>query len=273
MIAVNINTDPLIRQMNSLHDALLGAGQDASTLVQDEVKRLARMIVSFVPPLRSSGNPRQVGEQAVERDIKNLVSEATPNLIDEVGSRYGVRDIQTAWLTEKDGKQLNLKWDHLDPTGDRLEEYHRSYQDRNGRIPKVKPTSGVWSARVVAPVGTRQPLIDKNQKHVGHWKATWAKGGAALGDKYPTWINRHFNSPMAQVKIHLEGESPFVTFGSSAGGNDRIQSRIQGAVNARAKAMARRVKLILSGYSKDLSQKMKAQAKAKNWSEPLEAIE
>lgn len=275
MISCKIDTGRLILGLDSLRDALIGNGQDASTVVEDEARRLARTIVAFVPPIARGKAAKQIGEGAVERDIKNLVSQAKPSLIDEVGSKYGVRDIRAAYVTEATGTKLNLQWDHLDPTGARLPEFHLQYRDSSGRIPKIKKRPGVWNARVVVPFGVRDDFIKKMQGHVGHWKATWAKAGARLGDKYPSWIARHFNSSLGIANIEglSNRQAPSVTFGSRAGGNSRIQARVQAAVRARAKAIARRVKLILSGYNRDLAKGMRAQARAKDYREPQEAVE
>lgn len=276
MVTAKIETDRLILGLDSLRDAMVGQGMDASHLVEDETRRLARMIVAFIPPIAKGRSAREVGEGAVERDIKNLISEAKPELIDEVGSRYGVSDIRAAYVTEKGGQQLNLQWEHLDPTGSRLEEYHEFYRDkRTGRVPKVKPVAGIWQSRVVSPLGTRADLIKKTQRHVGSWKASWALVGARLGDKYPSWLSRHFGNPFGIAKLDglQNREAPFVTFGSRSAGNGRMRERIQGAVRARIRSIHRRVKLMLSGYNKDLASGMKAQARAKNWSEPLPNVE
>src|SRR5690349_6243277 len=148
MISCSIDTGRLILGLDSLRDALIGSRQDASTVVHDETRRLVRAIVAFVPPIARGGSARQVGENAVERDLKNLISEATPSLIDRVGSQYGITDIRTAYISESTGKKINLQWDHLDPTGGRLEEYRRLYQDSRGKIPTMRKREGVWASRI-----------------------------------------------------------------------------------------------------------------------------
>lgn len=272
MVSLKIDTDKVVLGLDSLRDALFGQGQDASNVVQDEARLLGRTIVAFTPPLGS--NARQQGENAIERDIKNLVSEASQLLIDEIGSKYGVHDITAAYRRDKEGHDINLQWENLDPSGARLAEYHKKYRNAKGRIPSVKAIKGVWRARVVVPDGVRAAFIADVQKHVGLWKASWAELPAKLGEKFPTWIRRHLGHShgISDVTGLQNKLAPSVKFGSRAGGNSRIRSDIQAAVNARAKTIARRVKLILSGYNKDLARGMKAQSRAKDWSEPSPVI-
>src|SRR3954466_11796173 len=118
MITAEVDSSRAVGALESLSDAL---GVDASVLVRDETRRLCRTITNFVPPLKSRhGSPQATGQHAVERELKNLFSEASPHLIDEIGSKYGIRDISTAYVTEKTGTHLNLEWGAIDPTGERM---------------------------------------------------------------------------------------------------------------------------------------------------------
>lgn len=266
MTSCTIETDKLILGMDSLREALLGQGQDARNLVQDETRILARTIVAFVPPVSNGKSAKQIGELAVESDLKDLITEVNQTLIDEVGSKYGITDIKGAYLMERTGERVQLEWEHIDPTGNRLDEYHAQYRNKDGRIPKSGDSAdNVWSARVVVPYGTRDPFIAKIKAHVGHFKATWAKAGAILGDRsYPRWITNHFGTQLGILnKDGLSNpEAPTITFGSRAQGNQKIAKDVQKAVNARVKNLAAKVKLALSGYSRDLAKGMRAQARA-----------
>jgi len=249
MISLTIENRRVNDMLGHLKDV---TGADARAVLQDQAKRLARQITNFMPPLNTGkkGSAKATGEAAVEMDLKNLITEATPNLIDEIGSRFGVTDIRTAYLTEHGGEQINLQWDHLDPTGSRLHEYHEQARDDEGRVPFVaRPDTGIWSARVVAPVGTRQPEIDRTKADVGIAKASWALTGARLGDSYPAWINRHFGrvakmSRLDQSKLN-DPEQPSITFGSSAPGIGRFKRQINQAVVKRARAMVTRVATLI----------------------------
>ena len=265
MITAEIDVSRAQDSMDALYAAMLGAGQDASNLVKDETRRLAKTIVSFTPPIKgTAGTPRSQGEHAIEREFNSLFSEATPRLIDEVGSKYGLHNIRTAYLTEQGGQRLNLQWDHLDPTGDRMDQYHKMYQ-RDGKVPLVRRQSKtVWASRVVVPLGSRGPFIKKFQAHVGRWKATFALVGSRLGDTFPAWISRHFGSlgetGIADLSGLSDAEKPSITFGSRSPGNNKIRSSIQAALNTRARAMVSRARLIVSGYAKDVAQGMRPRA-------------
>ena len=263
MITPVLTSERLTEAMSSLREAMIGAGQDCANIVRDEHRRLTRTIVNFTPPTPASG-AQQLGERAVERDIKSLVSEASPELIDRIGSRYGIQDIH-AFITLRDGTKKELNWEHLDPTGARLSEYHQMYRDERGRVRPRKPVEGTWSARVIVPQGVRAPYIKIVQQRVGRWKAKWAYAAAQLGDKYPTWITRHFGRIAADsfYQADLKNENgPSITFGGRGPNFRRNLSNVQGAVKFRAKAMLRRAHLMVSGYRQDLAQGMRAQANA-----------
>jgi len=262
MISCSVNVDRLVLQLDALRDATQA---DNWEVLKEETRALSTTLVNFVPPLRANGEPRKVGENAVERDIKNLVGEASPEFLDDIGARYGIVDID-AWLTKDGGAKLNLKWDHLDPSGARLEEYHRSYRDRDGRIPKVKGQYGEskWKARVVAPPGARDQLIAAKKARVGRWKASWAFAAFELGASFPNWLSRHFGTlnELAVFDARYDAKSPTITFGSRAGGNFRIAKDLNQGFKVRINAIKKRLELMASGYAKDVAAGIRIARKA-----------
>lgn len=277
--ADKIDTTALNEKLNSLHDALLGAGKDVSTIVKDEARRLTRTIVNFIPPIKSHwGNPKASGEGAIRRELQSLFSEASPKLIANLTSRFGVSNVST-FITDKDGTKQEIQWDTVDTTGARMKELHHAAMNRRGKVPLHKRNGypQIWSARVVVPQGTREPYIKATQKKVGKGKASMAKAGVLMGDKYPRWIADHINNnqhSVADISKLEDPTSPSVTFGSSAPGIDRLRSRIQSAVRFRATVVGRRIKLILSDYKGDFARGRKAQAAArKRAQEQEEAVE
>src|SRR5438552_12436666 len=126
MITPVLTTDRLTEAISSLREAMIGAGQDCANILRDEHKMLTRTIVNFTPPTPAA-NAKWLGEMAVARDISKFVSEAEPELIDKIGSKYGIENINT-YVTKSDGTRLPIVWDHLDPTGARLNEYHQLYR-------------------------------------------------------------------------------------------------------------------------------------------------
>ena len=254
-----LNADALVLKLDSLQEALLAKGQsgDAVQIVKGEVKQLSRTIVNFIPPLGSGG--KEIGEHAVEVGIRSVFSEASPELIDEIGAHYGIRDVTKAWITNKDNSRVSLSWDNIDPLGDRIAEYHGHYRDpRTGKTPPPLPKQkgSLWAARVVVPSGTLQPYIDKVKQRVGMWKATWAFPAAQLGHHFARWISRHFGN-IGDLTIYREDLNdplrPSITIGSRFPGNFKMQSSIEQAIKVRSKAVKRRIELILSDYARQFN--------------------
>jgi hypothetical protein len=269
-----LTSERLTEAMESLREAMIGAGKDCANILRDEHKMLTRTIVNFTAPTPAAG-AKQLGEQAVARDITKLVSEASPELVDKVGSKYGIQDVH-AFVTKQDGSKLEILWQHLDPTGARLSEYHQMYRDSRGRVRNYKPAPGVWDSRVVVPKGVRDPYIKLVQQRVGRWKAKWAYAAAQLGDRYPGWITRHFPKVSGDsfYEANLEGENPSITFGGRGPNFRRNLSNIQGAVKFRAKAILRRAHLMVNGYRQDIARGMRAQANAhKHRAEQVESVD
>lgn len=281
MIVVDkIDTSILNQRMASLYDALLGSGQDVSTIVVDESRRLARTLVNFVPPIKSKwGNPKKSGEMAIRRELSSLFSEADQGLIDEVGSLHGIRNVNT-WITNRNGGKQQILWDSIDPVGSRLRQNHHQARGPRGKI-KLHKRNGypqTWSARVVIPAGTLEPYTRNVESQVGKGKASLALAAAQLGEKFPSWIGRHFGNvsqtAIADISHATDPTRPSVTFGSRAPGVDRLQARMQGAVSLRAKKIAGRIRLVLSGYAADIKAGMRAQKRGKRTTqETPEAIE
>jgi hypothetical protein len=259
-----MDTSRAVAALNGLADAL---GTDARELVQDESRRLIRTIANITPPGKGGG-VRRLGEQAVERQLSNLFSEARPPLIDEIGSKYGIKDISTAYIVEKTGERLQLDWKQLDPTGDRMEQIHKANRDASGRVKLIRQNNkAVWSSRAVVPAGTRAQYIAKVKLRVGRAKAKWASIGAKLGDNFPNWISRHFGNVGNDSKANLSGltdkEKPSITFGTVDGTNARIRSLVKAALDVRVKAMLNRTRLVLSGYKQDVARSIRPRAHAK----------
>jgi hypothetical protein len=267
----------MVVALDSLQEALMGDGKDVSNLLVDEQRRLTRTIVNFTPPIGGKGgSPKQAGEDAVKRDLYSLISEVRQPLFDEIGSKYGLSDVNT-WRSSVNGK-IQLVWAHLDPTGDRLAEYHNMYRNNKGRIPGLgTPPSNTWRARVVVPTGVRDPYVKKVQDRVGRWRAKWAFAAASKGDHYPSWISRHFGSvgdgAVSDFSMLEDSKDPSITFGCRGPGAGSNRRKIQDALNFRAKAIGRRVKLILSGYREDIAKGIRARARALKSGEPYEEVQ
>lgn len=272
---IDIDMTGLNRAIASLHEVLPG---DSADLLRDETRRLGRQIMNFTPPFRSGGGAgaaRKVGEEAVRRNLISMFSEVEPGLIDKIGSEHGTTNVDT-WIKGKSDQPIRLRWDSLDPTGERTFERHQKARNHVGRVTKGrKRVQGIWSVRAVVPKGTLPKYIKRTQARVGRHKATFALVVAKLGGKVPSWLSRHFaklgSLAVANIEGLKDGNNPTVTFGSRAPGNARIAQRARDAVRARTKAIERRIRLIVSGYNKDIANGYKARRKVKTGSSAIES--
>lgn len=249
------------RAMESLSDALLSSDGDASMVLTDETKRLTRQIMNFTPPFKSSSmsedvpnaSAKKIGELAIQRDLRRLYSEADTELMDEVGSRYGVSNINT-FVTGKDGAKLNLRWQRIDPEGSRMAAVHNDFMNSGRKLQRLNSNQHIWAARNVVPKGSIAKMQSDLVSRVGRWKASWAKTAMDLGDKMPSWISRHNVSNISvSDKTQLTDRTrPSITFGSKAPGVGSTRPAIQAALNQRAAIIVRRVAMMLRGYKKDI---------------------
>lgn len=279
MITATIDTSALQGRLAAISDALVGQGKDASQVLCQEARLLTKTIVNFIPPIRSKWGPAKTsGEMAIRRELSNLFSEAEPKLLDEIGSRFGVKNIQTD-ITTASGRKQQLNWGTIDPEASRLSQWHKQNRGPRGKIKMMrKGFPNYWNARVVIPAGTKEPYIKEVQQRVGRGKASMAKGAAGLGEKFPSWISRHFGTvsdiAIADISQAQNPTQPSVTFGSRAPGIDRLKSRIQAAVRFREKVLVKRLKLIISGYSADFAKSIRANSRAaRTPTEPGETVE
>ena len=268
-----IDMTKFIRSTESLSDALLGSGKDASEVLADETKRLSRQIMNFTPPMKqkaySDESPpppvaQKIGEMAIQRDLSKLFSEADTKLIDEVGSAHGTANI-SAFITTSGGQKMNLRWDALDAEGARMKEVHTAFLAGGRKTTRLKSNQHVWAARNVVPTGSIARLQAQLVTRVGRLKASFARIAIELGDRMPQWIAKHDvkNISVANKTDLYDKEKPSITFGSSAPGVGVTQIDVQKALNQRATNIAKRIKLILNGYKRDIGEGRKCQPRAK----------
>lgn len=271
-----IDTKLLSDKLNSLSDALFGAGKDASNVVRDEGRRLTRTIVNFIPPIKSQYGPaKKSGEMAIERELKSLFSEAQPELIQKVTKEHGASNVHS-FITKKDGTKQEILWDNvINP--DQMREFHHKNRDNRGKVPLKRSGFPVWTARVIVPQGSLVPYIKVVQKNVGKGKASMAKAGIDMGDKYPAWIadkTGNNQAAISDISRLADPSRPSVTFGSRAPGINRLGPRIQAAVKMRARAVGRRINLLINGYKGDFEKGRKVATKYRNSTvEPEEMIQ
>ncbi len=264
IISVDVDTSRLNAVLVDLREALIGQGQDISTILVDEQRLLTRTIVNFTPPIPAK-QARQRGELAVQKDLYSLINEADARTIDRIGSKYGLKDIDT-WRTTPGGRQ-HIIWENLNPNGSNLADLHNSYRypgtGRPKRMKGLSPTE--WHARIVVEKGVRQSYVDKVKSHVGRWKAKWAYAAAQLGDnKYPQWITRHFGYVASHsfFQADLASETPFILFGGRGPNFSQDKAKIQGAVAFRVRTILKRIQIVVSRYAKNVADGVRIQTQA-----------
>jgi hypothetical protein len=261
--------------LNDLREALIGQGQmgDAATILEDQYRLLLKEIIRLTPPLGFGSDARIHGEEAIKRDMTKIFTPVDEEMLNVIGSQFGVSGIDQ-WITDADGKKNHLIWDRLDATGEGIERFHHANQNRFGRTVNLKQAKRgpFWYAAYVVSKADFEPYLDRLISHVGRRKAAWAAGYQAVGGKVQRWIARHLPSPCGRVENNLSNRTKpsIATYNSSP--NIREDKRIRdSAMRIRRESLKRRLKLVLSGYSKDVAQRMRITRKAHKTPDSFEA--
>lgn len=258
MFVATTDMTRLNRQIGGLREALIGSGQmgDAAVIIEDETRRFTKQVINLIPPPGLGQSAQQQGEMAVNRDLLKVFTPVNEDFLTHVGSEFGMNGIDTWFTHPGTGKHYELKWDRIDPTGSGMAGFHRANQNRRGRTRNRKrQVAGKWSAAYVIAFQEFNDYLKKIQSHVGWRKAAFGKFFKALGGRLPKWIDRHAGASASEMHNDLENRNnPSVTMIARAPGLLDDQRIVSDAVRIRAEAIRRRIKLILSGYAKDVKQ-------------------
>lgn len=256
------------QMLNDLHDALVGSGRmgDAATVLEDEFRLAMKQIINLTPPPGLGQAARSQGEKAVTRDLSKLFTPVDEEMLNIIGSQFGVDGIDR-WITDTDGGKQHLIWDKLDPTGTGIETFHHANQNRRGRTINAKRKGRgqpFWYAAYVVSKTDFLPYLQKLISHVGRRKAGWAAAYESVGGKVQRWISRHLPTPGGRVVNMLSNKGkPSITAFNMAPGIGDDQRIVADALRIRREAMAKRLKLILSGYSRDVANGIRISNKAR----------
>jgi hypothetical protein len=240
MVTARIDTSKLDAKIDSLRSALIGAGRpgDAATIVADESRKLAKQIVGFTPPKSLAQ-----GRKAVARDIQRAATPfdaskfTQPKMRERIDAlaKDGNYDALNAILKNIKGNMAKWRVAPFHP------DLHRKARVSRGRVLSTKKIF-VTQARALAA------YIKKMQDRVGLRKSGWLPALLALGGKAPAWVARHLGHAPGTARVTLVGTNPGVTISSHAAGVGDDRRMIANAVNVRAKAMARRAKMLVTDY-------------------------
>lgn len=256
---LKVDTSGLNRRIAELRTALVGAGKtaDAQNVIRDEARNLLKLLIKWTPP-----KTRKQGADRVEKDVKRSAAYPLDDGFELFNRGQNAERIK-GYLRSESGRQ-KFK-DMISKIGGfkswTLEKFdRRTHLNARNRFGRVSKRNRVF----IYNNADRKRRIALVSRRVGMMKAAWAKSFVHFGGKVPSWISRHLYSG-AIGSYNVRGNfrdalsntsKPFVEFSNSANGiaEKDAAKRLPGAVLVRERAIRRRIRLILSGYSKDVAQ-------------------
>jgi hypothetical protein len=223
--------------------------QDAATVFEDESRLFLKQVIRFTPP-----KTKAQGEAAITRDLGQLFTAVDENMLNTIGSEHGLSAIDV-WLTTANGERKELDWRKIDPTGAGMKEFHYRNRDSRGRAFHLKRQRGQkWYAPYVVSFEDMAAYRDKMKARVGRRKAAWAKSYVALKGTVAAWIGRHIGGAKGEFHISTNPSRPAIVMINRAAGIGQDTHIVSSALRARYQAIGKRMRLIASGYSKDVAQ-------------------
>jgi len=254
-VTVDLDFSKLNSRIEELHDALIGSGQggDAATVFQDEARLFAKQIIRLTPPKN-----RQQGEAAIDRDLMKLFEPVNSDWVDDLVIAHGHNNIDQ-WITSASGDPKHIKWTYLDNTGGPMKDFHNRNRDNRGRAYNLKRQRdpSVWYAPYVVGYDKFTEYAKRIKSHVGRRKAAWALSFERLGGSVSNWIHRHVSGAKGEFHANQDPIRPSIVMTNRAPGIMDDLHFVRGAMRVRQEAIGRRMRLILSGYSKDMARGMK----------------
>lgn len=254
---VDVSDSRYNEQMAALYDALAGSGRasDAATIVEDEARLWLKQAINFTPPRNKAQ-----GENAIKTDLKKIFSVVHDDVAQHIAAEWGTNNVDH-WLTsEVDGHRYNVVWDKLDVQGLGMDEYHANHRDSRGRAysSTVKRSNNKWRAPYVVSQSAFDAFYNKTKQLVGLMKSGWMRAYYEVGGKLPSWIQRQASRSMGGVvnELSVPG-NPSITMSNHAPGIASFDRIARETFRARREAMAKRIRLILSGYNKDMAAGMR----------------
>jgi len=262
---INIDT----RRWNELALSLsVALKKDAGEVLRDESRLFLKQCISFTPPR----NKKQ-GENAIAQDIlggtkesRGIVQPIKPYM-QESQPRNGYRVL----FADKAGIVHAVEDSNWKPNADNEEIKTAHYKARGGNRNRVRTGRGYvmqGKVRMIKKLFTQDDQIKQylktTFKKVGRLKAGWLPSFTALGGKAAAWIQRHSSGARGYfIDNTSNATAPSVTMENHAAGVGETQRIVNNAIRARQSAMARRLKLILSGYSADVAKGTRARSRAR----------
>lgn len=256
--------------IGDLHAAFVKAGEHskAATVLRDSVRLFVQDWEKFTPPKRQAQ-----GRKAVKQDL--LGGRNVQSATGFKRSR-GIFLIMQDWMPQHVGERTVRLWanKHGDVYGvekvlyqpaasqETLKSHHLRFRSRRtGRT----SLAGSWTRDVGRWKFINQMAVNKRamnkyvrevQSHVGRMKAALTPALQELGGTVRGWVRKHgISNPSSQgyiFKQFTEHEKSF-TIGMIAPGASKLERMVRDVMHNRTRAMAQRIRLILSGYAKDVA--------------------
>lgn len=264
--------------INGLQNALIGMGGDCATIVEDESRLLAMEIAKDVGP-----KDRSKTKARIDKSVRQRFQELSADVgFDTNSGREGSTGVRW-YRCDKNflfGVTPDSDMRHADP--ETLANIYYRSKKVQGKTRIILPFKHPRQHQQVAI--TSKILVSKSglngavrivQNAIGKLKASWFATAKKIEPSLvsPQWIERHIKNNRTSKSITELGglqrhESPSITFGSKAVGVAKFDRAIQFAVGVRAKKVAARMKLVLSGYSSDVAHGIAVKRHAKKGRQP-----
>lgn len=260
MITADVDISRLNSRIEELHDALMvNGGGDVSAIFRDEAMLFLRQVIRLTPP-----KTREQGENAIRRDLLKIFTPVNQDFLDDLIIEHGHNHIDV-WITSsQDDERKHIEFDYASNTGTEMADFHRRNRNARGRTANLKRMSSGWYSPFAVSFEHFAAYRDKILAHVGRRKSGWGKSLVEMGGKVAGWINRHVTSGKAPgEKQIVVGEKPSVTLINRAVGIGADERIVRSALRIRYEAIGRRMRLVVSGYSKDVARGLRIQRQAR----------
>lgn len=259
METIVINDQKFQERIEQLVDAL---GKDPQVVLADEARLFLKQAINLTPP-----KSKAQGEQAIRDDLNRTFTAANDDfLIYEADG--GFKSNLDKWFTNAKGERVHMQFDAVDVQGRGMRRYHQSQRNARGRTVgrgnRGSKTGSLWKARYVVGYAALAEYTAKVLQRVGIRKSGWLRAYYEVGGKLPSWIQRQAQRGMGRVQNNLNVKGhPSIVMASHAPGVMDDERILRDTFRARGEAIAKRIKLFLSGYSEDVKSGIKIRTHAK----------
>jgi len=250
--------------VSALQGAVLADGRDGDIhrVLIVETAQLATDISNALGP-----DSQAAGTSEAERDVKRFLTDKPKYSNLEDGQQYS-STADFTWLQAGPHflMGINDEDNQLNASGEDALQFFRAGQKAGSRgATKIelgqRGKQHIYRLnRTRVSTSAKRSVIRSISAKVGTLKASFAFAAAQLmpSKKVPQWIARHFGTKANGRALFndagLNGENPFIEFGSTAPGvesNSRIAEIISGQIEKRKHIVLHKINKVLAGYCYD----------------------